>query len=88
MPNIRAQRVEHDSVYIQASDGREFTVTRAEVNAYWNTLTGTAAQKGAQTVAWFAANVQAALGLEQVPSVNVKTVIDGTTRAIASLEIS
>ena len=66
MPNIRRQEVTKDLLYIQASDGREFTMTRAEVQAIWQAQTGNAAARKAATIAIVKAQIEAALGAEQV----------------------
>lgn len=66
MPNVREQRVSKDEIYIQASDGREYTITRAGVLAIYGTKTGNAAARKAATIADIKAQIVAALGEEQV----------------------
>lgn len=70
MPNIRSQRVSKDEIYIQASDGREVTITRDEIQTYYATQTsGNAASRKAATIARFKSVIETALGPEQVPTV-------------------
>lgn len=67
MPNIREQRVDADGIYIVASDGRTFSLTRAEAIAHFKSETGTRAKKRAATIQWVKQSIETALGAEQVP---------------------
>lgn len=66
VPNIRSQRVSKDELYIQASDGREYTITRAGVLAIYGAQTGNAAARKQKTIDAIKAAMVAALGAEQV----------------------
>ena len=66
MPNIRAQRVSPTELYIQASDGREFTATRAQLLQIYNTQGGNAAARKAATLTNIKNQIIAALGAEQI----------------------
>lgn len=65
MPNIRAQRASKDELYIQGSDGREVTITRAQVVARFQSETGSRAQRRTKTLTWLRDQLVTALG-EQV----------------------
>lgn len=67
MPNIREQRVDEDGIYIVASDGRSFSLTRAEAIAHFKGQSGTRAKKRQVTIDWVKQSIEAALGAEQVP---------------------
>lgn len=67
MPNIREQRIDADGIYIVASDGRTFSLTRAEAMAHFRGQTGTRAKKRAATIDWVKQSIESALGAEQVP---------------------
>jgi hypothetical protein len=67
MPNVRSQEVTNQSITITASDGRTFSVTKAEIQAFLATQGGNAAARKAATIAWVKANIQTALGVEQCP---------------------
>ena len=66
MPNVRAQRLTKDELYIMASDGREVTITRAQALAKYQSLSGTKAVRLAATVQWIKGQIVVALGVEQV----------------------
>lgn len=71
MPNVRSQEVTKNGITIVASDGRVFSVTRAEIVAFWQTRGGSAASRKSATISWVRDNIVAALGAEQVPAVLV-----------------
>lgn len=62
MPNITEQRVDASGIYIQASDGREITLTKGQIRAMHVTA-GTKAA-GKQSIMQ---RIEDALGVEQVP---------------------
>lgn len=68
MPNVRSQSVDKDGITIVASDGRVFSVTRAQIMAFWQAQTGGAPSRKSATIDWVKTNMEAALGPEQVPS--------------------
>ena len=67
MPNVRAQRVSKDGIYIQASDGREWSITRAGVLALYQAQSGAggAAARKQRTITALVAQIVAALGADQ-----------------------
>lgn len=67
MPNLRSQSITPDGIDLVASDGRSITLTRAQVIAHFQTETGSKPVKIAATIAWVKAQIEAALGPEQVP---------------------
>lgn len=67
MPNIRSQRITDDEIYIQASDGREWTMTRAGVQTIYQAQTGNAAARRQKTLDAVKLSAETALGAEQVP---------------------
>lgn len=71
MPNIRSQRVSKDEIYIQASDGREWSITRAGVIALYQAQSGNAATRRQKTVELIAAQIVAALGADQIDIADV-----------------
>jgi len=73
MPNIRSQRVDRNGIEIVASDGRKFSVTLAQILSAFQTQTGTAASKKTKTLAWLQAQIEAALGPEQVSAAQIVT---------------
>lgn len=68
MPNIRAQRIDADGLDITASDGRTFSLTRAQVIAHFQAENGSKPAKIAATIQWVKDGIEAALGPEQVPA--------------------
>ena len=86
MPNIRSQVVTNTGFTIVASDGREFSVTKAEIQAFAATQGGNAAARKAAAIAWVLANMQTALGPEQVPA-SLVTFDYNATDALATLRL-
>lgn len=68
MPNLRSQSLDANGLSLVASDGRSFTLTRAEVIAHFQSETGNRAAKLAATIQWVKDGIEAALGPEQVPA--------------------
>lgn len=66
MPNVRSQVVSKDEITIVGSDGRVFSVTRAQIVSFYQAQGGSAAARKTATVNWVKANMQTALGPEQV----------------------
>jgi hypothetical protein len=67
VPNLRSAEVTNQSISLVASDGRTFSVTKAEIQAFLATQGGNAAARKAATITWVKANIQTALGAEQCP---------------------
>jgi hypothetical protein len=86
VPNIRSQEVTNNSLTIVASDGRTFTVTKAEIQTFAAAQGGNAAARKAATIAWVLANMQTAIGAEQIPSALVTFDYDAAN-ALAQLRL-
>lgn len=76
MPNIRSQSLDSDGLSIVASDGRSITLTRADVIAHFQSEKGTKAARLAATIQWVKAQIEAALGPEQMPAALVDFDLD------------
>ena len=68
MPNLRSQSIDANGLSLVASDGRSFTLTRAEVIAHFQSLNGSKSSKIAATIQWVKDSIEAVLGPEQVPA--------------------
>lgn len=68
MPNLRSQSIDANGLSLVASDGRSFTLTRAQAIAHFQSETGSRAAKLAATIQWVKDGIEAALGPEQVPA--------------------
>jgi hypothetical protein len=69
MPNIRSQRIDNTGLEIIASDGRSISITRADVFAHFDSLSGGKPAKITATIQWVKDQIVSALGEEQVPVV-------------------
>lgn len=91
MPNIRSQRVFNDggpqALEIVASDGRVFTATKGQVQAFYQSTSGSAASRRAQVITWFKESIVAALGAEQIDTNDLDYDFDLTTGDIAKARI-
>jgi hypothetical protein len=68
MPNLRSQSIDANGLELVASDGRSFTLTRAEVMVHFQSETGGRAARLSKTIQWVKDSIEAALGAEQVPA--------------------
>lgn len=75
--SIVSQRITPNEVYIQASDGREFYMTRQDVFDHYQSLNGSAASRRAATVQWVKDSIIAALGEEQIDPLSIDFNVDG-----------
>jgi hypothetical protein len=66
MPNVRAQHLDADGLYIQASNGAEITLTRQQIRDNFLSQTGSAAARKQKTIDWIKAQIEAAMGEDQV----------------------
>lgn len=71
MPNLRSQSIDASGISLVASDGRSFTLTRAQVLAHFQGLNGSKPSRIAATIQWVKDSIEAALGPEQVPALLV-----------------
>lgn len=91
MPNIRSQIVgplgakapsglpgDQVGLYIQASDGHEVTITRADIFAQWQAATGTVPQRVAIVLAWVRAQIETVLGTNQITANRIISQVDGS----------
>lgn len=99
MPNLRSQIVGpldalggayigRRGLHMVASDGRTFTVTRAEIVANFLSQTGTVPQRKIKTLLWLRQSVRDALGVEQVDTTNITVDIDESTGEVSGVEVS
>lgn len=87
MPNIRSQRVDSTGISIVASDGRSTTITKAQIQAFYQSTNGNAASRKAQTITWAKQQIESALGAEQVPQAILNIYIDTNLGELTSLQI-
>ena len=91
MPNIRSQRVYDPSsslaLEIVASDGRTFTLTKAQVQAFYQGTTGNAASRRNQVIAWLKSGIVTALGAEQIDTLDLTYDFSTTTGATTNATI-
>jgi hypothetical protein len=66
MPNIRSQQIDDNGIQIVGSDGRIFSMNRAEIRAHFLTETGAVLQRLAKTRLWLRQRIVATLGSEQI----------------------
>jgi hypothetical protein len=66
MPNVRSQRIDATGLEIVASDGRVYTLTKAEVIAFFQSTTGSAASRRAQVITSIKEGIVTTLGAEQI----------------------
>ena len=82
MPNIIEQRVTNSSIFVRATNGNTFNLTKAEIQAHAATETGTAAQRKAKTITWVLNQMQAALGADMVDITKVTVDVDLTLDSV------
>ena len=91
MPNIRSQRVYTDggpqALEIVASDGRTFTLTKAQVQTFYQGTSGNAASRRAQTITFIKNGIVTALGAEQVSLAELDYDFDIATGSISTARI-
>ena len=68
MPNIRSQLVEDNTITIVcAGNGNVCTLTKAQLQTFYNTTTGTAAARKAAVIVWGSQQLAAQSGGELTP---------------------
>jgi hypothetical protein len=87
MPNIRSQELGPNGFTIVASDGRSVTITKAQVQAFFQTTSGNAASRKAQVITWIKQQCEAALGVNQVPQALMVIDVDTSTGGLSKLEV-
>jgi hypothetical protein len=91
VPNIRSQTVYNDggpqALEIVASDGRTFTLTKAAVQAFYQSTSGNAASRRAQVIQWCKESIVAALGPEQIAIADLDYDFDLATGVITTARI-
>lgn len=63
--------VTNNSLYMQASDGREITLTKADIQAIYQATSGNAATRKAATITECKNRIITALGSEQIDLSNI-----------------
>lgn len=66
MASLRGARVDDDGIWMQAADGRQVTITRADLRAQFLAATGSRSAKRAAVMTWLKTTIVAALGSEQI----------------------
>lgn len=66
MSNVVAVESGRDRLYIKGANGAEWSMTRAQIQAIWQSKTGSAAARRAATIADVIASAVAALGQDTV----------------------
>ena len=70
MPNVRRQTVYTSggpqALEVVGSDGRTCLLTKQQIQAFYQTTSGSAAERKAQVIAWVKQSIVDALGPEQV----------------------
>ncbi len=88
MPNLRSQRVDNTGIELVASDGRSITITKAQIQAFFATTNGNAASRKAQVITWAKQQIEAALGISQVPQAVLDIDVDTNLGEITTLSVS
>lgn len=101
MPNLRAQIVgalgskapsalpgDQVGIWMQASDGREFVVTKRMIRQQFLAETGTALQRKAKVRLWLRGEIAAALGAEQIDPAGIDGDFDEADGTPTGLEVS
>jgi len=71
MPNVIAQEVTANRLWIKASNGREVEITKAQIQAFYNTTSGNAASRRTQVIAWVKQQIETALGAALIPQASI-----------------
>jgi hypothetical protein len=87
MPNIRSQVLTEDGISLVASDGRSITITKSDVLAHYQTETGSAATRKANTIQWAKNLIVSTLGQEQIDITQLVLDADMTLGKFSKLEI-
>ena len=92
MPNIRSQTVAvsggPQSLEIVATNGATFTLTKAAVQAFYQSTRGNAASRRAEVIAWCKDQIVAGLGEANVSLADLDYDIDLNSGAITRSTIS
>lgn len=67
MPNLRSQSMDVTGISLVAYDGREFSLTKADLIAHFQLEKGSHANRILATIQWVKDSIETALGREQVP---------------------
>lgn len=87
MPNIRSQRIDANGIEIVASDGRTFSVTRAQIRNFFQAQTGTRAEKRAATIDRLKDEIRDALGANQINRASLSLDFDDADGTPTALEV-
>jgi hypothetical protein len=88
VPNLRGQSIDANGISLVGSDGRSITLTKAQMQAFYQTTSGNAASRKAQVIAWVKDQITAALGAEQVPQSLITFDVDAASGTPTRLEVS
>ncbi len=91
MPNIRSQNTYSSggpqALEIIGSNGATFTVTKAEVQTFYQGTSGSAASRRAQVITWLKNNIVTALGAQQIDILDLDYDFDIATGGITTSRI-
>lgn len=88
MPNVRSQRIDANGIEIVASDGRTFSVTRAQIRSFFQAQTGTRQEKRAATIDRLKDEIRDALGAEQCSKGMLHLDFDDSDGTPTAMEVS
>ena len=86
IPNIISQRINDKEIYLKASNGKEFIITRNQINEHFVSEVGSISNKKINTINWIKYEIQKALGTEMIDISEINIDIDNVQNPI-KLEI-
>ena len=87
MPHLRSQEIGDNSVTLVSPDGTTVTITKEQVQAFYQTTNGNAASRKAQTIAWVKSQLEAGLGSEYVSALLMNIDLDTVSGKVNLLEL-
>ncbi len=75
-------------VYVVGSNGASITLTKAQIQAFYQTTSGSAASRRTQVETWIKQQISQALGASQVGETQITVTFDAATGEITLLEVS
>lgn len=87
MAHLRSQEIGDTSVTLVAADGTTVTITKEQVQTFYQTTNGNAASRKAQTVAWIKSQLETGLGSDYVSALLMNVDLDTVSGKINLLEL-
>lgn len=84
--SIVSQEVTGDRLTIVTGDGRTYMLTKADLQAFYQSTKGAAASRKSQCITWVLTNMAAALGAEQVNTALMSLDFDTSTGNFTDLQ--